>query len=1419
MKKLYTLICTAVLLFAYTGMHAQVLVVEDFEDPNAVSVYDFPGWETGLPPFSPTSVDPCEGNQSIRSSEIFKTVAYPGYNISYLSQKTTGKDVKISFDYKIQDKTTGNPVSGKFGKIYLEYATNGKASPVTWTKYDSITKAPTATGCATHTYTIKAADLPTGSDFGWRMRVVWNTGSYFVYVDDFKAVEKVDCVQPVNAKIVPGSITFDEAKIVWEDLNAFVGNTATTTWEVLYCTASGGPGSPTCTSAFGGGSIMVTGKPEATIPGLDDGRDYWVYVRAVCGPTSNSNYTPAVTFQTIAIGSICSAPIEINQDPMNPDVSIDLPYNTDDKTATYADDVLPLEGSPGIGCGGGGNLLDGYEVVYHYNSAVDDILTIDVTQLTGSNVGVYVYNSCADIGTGCIGGAVTANGSDLNINDVQIKAGEEVYIVIASLNNQGQPANTDYHLRIKGFDCAKWDMPKHKTPMPFPFTAGQTLNKFGMNIPGSPYVLPTIGFATLQWYMGVDKNGNGINPIDPKDLNDIVIKPGDVFYVTQNIGLCESPVLKVTFAEFLCNNELGGITGTTEDFVCGSGQITLKATANTIDSSEIQWYDSKTGDGYLATGNMYTTPNIEETTSYWVTEVFLGITELEHQAHKGPTTYDDHQETPVGPNDTDYDYGIIIKPEQDFTLVDVTVYSTGGGNTMAVKLMEEDNENPIDVLAFPITVGTPTSPTANVLTLNWQLEAGKTYYLMHEDELGGNPSLLVDENPSFPYPVGTSGFVTSGGEFYKYSSGSSFRTDPTYYYFFDWTIVGNEVLCEKSPRTEVVATVHDIIPTKVSADDLQVCKGTSTKLHVTSTDKDYVYTWEWVDGPGDKHKDAGPDITVTPIESTTYTVTAVNPKTTCEFVNEIRVVVIGVEEGDLPVEPSVVETCQGEIVNLTAGGLKYDFNEGAPGWSQQNDSKDMNGKAVKSAAWKIVDSPYASIAGATSNDASQFMLASADSIGPEGTLATYLFSPPINLVGVSSASLSFYHYYKDRSAGFSSTQAYVMVSANGEPFVIDNALAKYGGSSNDIEDEGEPTNFVLETLDLSEYAGSSNVVIAFAFTGDWGWWWAIDNLTITRNYLNGSLTWTPKAGLFYDDAANIPYDGAPINTVYYYGDKAGATTYTATLTVTGCGGTTKGVKVTVYDTKAPTGPKEQDFNPGDALKDLTINNGKNLKWYIKDENGNYDQVSANTPLMDGETYYVSQTLNNCESGFLEITVSVVCPKPKNLEVTVSYGDNDKVEALVEWEAPTKNATNIETYRVVLDSLSTTVFETMVEEPFVIIDGLSKYTDYKINVYSVCSIADSAYSESIAHNFITLRDADFKFDGLSFYPNPTKGVVYFENQTPIQSIVVYDLTGRQVFNKEVFATRTPVDFSNLASGTYMVAITAGGAKRMVKIIKE
>ncbi|WP_269237106.1 T9SS type B sorting domain-containing protein [Flavobacterium flavigenum] len=96
-------------------------------------------------------------------------------------------------------------------------------------------------------------------------------------------------------------------------------------------------------------------------------------------------------------------------------------------------------------------------------------------------------------------------------------------------------------------------------------------------------------------------------------------------------------------------------------------------------------------------------------------------------------------------------------------------------------------------------------------------------------------------------------------------------------------------------------------------------------------------------------------------------------------------------------------------------------------------------------------------------------------------------------------------------------------------------------------------------------------------------------------------------------------------------------TYYASQTV-GCESNRTPVSVSVYNTPLPNGNNNQQFciDENATITDLNIS-GTNVKWYDATTNGT--NLSATT-LLQNATYYVTQTLNNCESGKLGVTVKI-----------------------------------------------------------------------------------------------------------------------------------------------------------------------------------
>jgi|GEM_PF-6665682 len=1369
--------------------NAQVLVYEDFENGSALT--DFTGWSSGLPPFAITSTDPCSGNQSVSA------LSTGGDRIlQYVSQVTTGQDIEISFQYKVVDPTSGNPLPANSVSIALQYSAD---AGTTWTTYTTLTGA--TLDCSTQTDLIAASNLPSGSDFAWKM-VVTNQGTdAVVFVDRFAAVEQVSCVKPAKVEIDETTISFDSADISWVDLNA----PNITEWEVAYCKFEAVPTggipnpNPTCNNPFQTvtGTVNANGEMMASLTGLDDGQVYYIYVRSICGPGNESEWSEVATFQTIAQGSYCEVALEANQNPSVPNNSVDLPYTDSDQTDRFG--FEDYTGQPGGNCGTPLDILDGYEVVYHFTSSQSDILTVSVSNLnSAATTGLFIYEDCDDIGGPngiCFDGGSSTNGQDIEVNSLFVNAGQELYIVIATVDSSGAPINSSYTLDIEGFDCTSWIPPSGDTVEPF--VAGQTLSDFSVTGAG---VNPTINGATLQWY--TNNAGSPGTPITPP-LSNTVLNDQDVYFVTQNIAGCESPSLMVTFEELDCLTDLGGVANGQTDEVCESGELTLSVTKNPSQYSsntEIYWYEQATGGEPVGVGTTFTTPTLSQTETYYATEVFLGEGETANQGNPGP----------VATSTSSAANGVLIDVTEPMTIVDVQVYVAGTGN-IKLELGGGPSGFIPETITKSVTSGTVANPSLSTISLDWTISTPGVYYLRKIS--GPTMYYTASGDTNFPYALGNAAEIINGAS----STGSA---TSGYYYFYNWTIRGPEVLCETT-RLPVDAIVHDILPITTSASNMVACVGGTVDLTATSSDTDYDYTWSWTDVSGSQTA-TGATIQPTVLANTTFTVTGYNPITTCSTTATIDIQANGV--GNLGVIPDVTNICTDEIIKLTSGSSIYDFETGSQGLTAVNNSTAPNGTLTGS-TFTIVNSPYSPPGNPTdqisSSDNSQFYIASADQLGPAAGLDTRLISPSLNLVGVIGVDLDFEYYYKDYPSQYTNqdTEAKIEVSVDQGPWQeVFSLVGEYN-----------PTGFKNATVDLSPYVGSSDVRFSVSYSGGWGWWVALDNIIVSREFNDGFVSWSPVTDLYFDDQASIPYDGSPSNEVYFVSSTGGQFTYNATLDFTTCPDVSSVVDITVSFTDVPVvNNSTQSYIKGDIVGDLDVT-GSNLKYYVIDENGEYDLVTINFLLSHGETYYITQTMNGCESDYTQITVELDCPQPTNIVAGQPViAQNGSASIVLQWDEP-MDVTSVESYIIVIKddtgaqikSTSINLSNNNISHTTKVITDLPLDEDFTAEIYSLCdsTIPVESAIDSVDFDTKNLSVGDVYFADLNYYPNPTQDIVNFKNGTSIDVIEIYSLTGQKVIEQKIGLTTAAISLERLAAGTYFAVVHIESSKKVIRIIKE
>ena len=246
---------------------------------------------------------------------------------------------------------------------------------------------------------------------------------YAIYLDAIVVEEIPDCDTPINISVSNESL--NSADVVWS-----AGANEETAWEYVVQYAVLDP--PT-------GQGTVVESTELFLDNLDSGEDYTFYVRAVCSDGVYSEYTSiGGDFSTVSLGDTCAAPIEIGT----------LPYNTSDDTANYSD---YYNGSAGENCNQSADYyLNGDDVVYAYTATSDTSINVFMSPDTTYS-GIFVYDSCENIGVECLAG-VGASDSSARTFDLNVFTGETYFVVISTW---ASPQSVGYDLVITENSCTE----------------------------------------------------------------------------------------------------------------------------------------------------------------------------------------------------------------------------------------------------------------------------------------------------------------------------------------------------------------------------------------------------------------------------------------------------------------------------------------------------------------------------------------------------------------------------------------------------------------------------------------------------------------------------------------------------------------------------------------------------------------------------------------------------------------------------------------------------------------------------------------------------------------------------------------------------------------------------------------------------
>ena len=382
-----------------------------------------------------------------------------------------------------------------------------------------------------------------------------------------------------------------------------------------------------------------------------------------------------------------------------------------------------------------------------------------------------------------------------------------------------------------------------------------------------------------------------------------------------------------------------------------------------------------------------------------------------------------------------------------------------------------------------------------------------------------------------PVPVQLSGSNLSGGIFTSSPLGlnlnsatglmtPSLSQEGIYTVMFVKSASGGCSSVSGSTTVEILQTpTVTVNPTSAS-----ICSNSSTILTASGASS---YTWTPSLG---LNTITGANVIASPSSTIEYTVTGI-AATGCANESTIIVNVNSVIPLNITASANTNFTCPGTPFNLFTTSLSdtllnSNFNGSSQGWTTINSSTNGN---VPSSAWTLRPSGYVYTTTSSSNitfnsnDNSSFYLSNSDAQGLIGNTNTILRSPPFSTIGYETLQLMFYHFYRYSTGTVD--RARVEVSLDNVNWTTATTFSSTIGASN---------SFTLSTVDLSSYIGQPNVYVRFRYTGNFAWYWAIDNITITGTLLGGENTyaWTSTPAGFYSSDKNPTFVSAQENTTY-----------------------------------------------------------------------------------------------------------------------------------------------------------------------------------------------------------------------------------------------------------------------------------------------
>ena len=294
-------------------------------------------------------------------------------------------------------------------------------------------------------------------------------------------------------------------------------------------------------------------------------------------------------------------------------------------------------------------------------------------------------------------------------------------------------------------------------------------------------------------------------------------------------------------------------------------------------------------------------------------------------------------------------------------------------------------------------------------------------------------------------------------------------------------------------------------------------------------------------------------------------------------------------------------------------------------------------------------------------------------------------------------------------------------------------------------------------------------------------YWAESGLRGVMELNNGNILYSNSSGVFILDPSTGNSNNISSGSAQYFG------------------------MLDLVCAEPPTGNETQEFCDGATIEDLEAT-GSDIQWYDEATGGNV--LSDSDVLVDGESYYASQTVSGCESqDRLEIEVIIANPTitgDVNQIITVVDSSDATVDDLV------VSPTNVTWYATENDALSET---NPLPGSTVIENGESYYA-----VYTEDGCTSEPFQVNVAVDVLANLEG-IDSEELKCYPNPTSGNFNISYNKPISEYSIISLSGQTIERKRVDSKDFQIDLSSLSEGSYFLKIVSNNSIKTIKVVKK